>query len=432
MNTPRYFPVSRTLLPLLGTALFLSASSAAWAATEVQVWHSLSDHNKKTFEKLVSDFNRSQSDAKVQLRAFKNPEALDQALSSAADKKRPNLFQMGEMSGMDDVAQRAYVLPAHTLLAKSGIKTSDWFLPAANNFMHDTQGRMVALPLMAEIPVMFYNVDAFKKAGLSPAEPARAWHDLQAQLVTLANNGSRRCPLTSDQPVSINLENLAAVNKQFYAGGPKGKTGFEFDAMYIRHLSTMISWVRSEIMVGPEFGHQSVERFANGECAVLLSNSGNIGQLSNDAKVNYSLAGLPYYPEVTAQPGNPFVSGSGLWATKGHDAEQDKATTEFMTWLASTPVAASWYQATGYLPLTKAAFAETKDRYYRDMGQWQGLVATYAQSPENTTRGFKVKNYHQIRAMFQQTLTTALEGKQPAMTALQTAATQANKLANTK
>ena len=183
---------------------------------------------------------------------------------------------------------------------------------------------------------------------------------------------------------------------------------------------------------GPQFGPQSVTRFADGECAVLLSNSGNIGQLSNDSKVSYAVAGLPYYPEVTAQPGSPFVSGSGLWATKGHNAEHDKATTQFMTWLASTPVSSSWYQATGYLPLTKEAFSSTNEKYYKKLGDWQGLVATYAQNPEHTTRGFKVNNYHQIRAMFHQTLTTALEGKQPAVTALRLAATEANKLVNTK
>lgn len=432
MNTSRYLSVSRVLLPLLGAGFLLSASSAVLAATDLQVWHSLPAYNKKVFEKLVSDFNRSQKDVKVNLRAFSDEAALDQALSTSTDKNRPHLFEMGETSGLDDVAQRRYILPAYSLMAKAPIKTTDWFLPAANNFMHDAKGRMLALPFMAEIPVMFYNEEAFKKAGLNPAVPARAWHELQAQLVTLANNGSRRCPLTSDQAVSINLENLAAVNKQFYAGGPKSKAGFEFDALYIRHLSTMISWVRSEIMVGPEFGPQSVVRFGKGECAVLLSNSGNIGQLSNDTKVKYALTGLPYYPEVTAKPGNPFVTGSGLWATKGHKAEDDKATAQFMTWLASTPVAASWYQATGYLPLTKAAFAATDEKYYKKLGEWNQLVSTYSQNPEHTTKGFKVNNYHQIRALFNQTLTTALEGKQPAVTALRMAATEANKLANKK
>ncbi|MCQ9616752.1 extracellular solute-binding protein [Paenalcaligenes niemegkensis] len=432
MNKSRYLSAPRALSFYLGAAFLLSASSAAWAATDVQVWHSLPDYNKKVFEKLVSDYNRSQKEVTVKLRAFGDEAQLDQALTAAQAKDRPNLFQLGETSGLDDVAQRSYVLPLYTLTAKSPIKTGTWFLPAANNFMHDAKGRMLALPLMAEIPVMFYNLDAFKKAGIVPTEPSRAWHDLQAQLVTLANNGSRRCPLTSDQPVSINLENLAAVNKQFYAGSSKAKAGFDFDALYIRHLSTMISWVRSEIMVGPEFGPQSVTRFAAGECAVLLSNSGNIGQLSNDSKVNYSLAGLPYYPEVAAQPGSPFVSGSGLWATKGHSAEQDKATTQFMAWLASAPASASWYQSTGYLPLTKEAFEVTDAKYYKDLGNWRDLVAIYEKNPENTTKGFKVHNYHQIRAMFNQTLQNALEGKQPAVTALRLAASEANKLANTK
>src|SRR3546814_2837498 len=93
---------------------------------------------------------------------------------------------------------------------------------------------------------------------------------LQVQLVSMANKGSRHCPLTTDLPVSINLENLAAVNNQLFASSEnglkgKGEPSFSFDSTYVRHLSLMISWVRSEIMVKPEFGVRSVERFASGD-----------------------------------------------------------------------------------------------------------------------------------------------------------------------
>jgi len=165
---------------------------------------------------------------------------------------------------------------------------------------------------------------------------------------------------------------------------------------------------------------------------VFLSNSGNIGEFAAQKKLNFSVSGIPYYPQVTAVPGNPFVTGSGLWLTKGHSAEYDKASTDFIGWLAQTENAAKWYQSTGYLPLTHEAFNATDANYYNSLGEWRNLVAVYGQKPENTTRGFKVNNYHKIRAIFNTTLENALDGKQPAMTALQTAATEANKLIKQK
>lgn len=433
MNTqsllnPKHF--GRTVFAAVAGLAF---SCSAWAATDIQVWYSLNDQNKKVFEQLVKDFNKQNKDAQVKTKSFSSEADLDAALSLTSDKDRPHLVQLSEMSNLDEVAARPYIWPLYQALAKNPVKNVKWFLPAENNFMHDAKGRLLALPLMAEVPVMYYNVEAFKQAGLTPTQPSRAWLSLQEQLVTLANNGSRSCPLTSDQPVSINLENLAAVNKQFYAGSDnQAKAGFNFNTMYIRHLSTMISWVRSEIMVRPSFGPQSAKRFAGGECAIFLSNSGNIGEFAEQKKLNFSVSGIPYYPQVTAKPGNPFVTGSGLWLTKGHSAEHDKVSTDFIGWLAQTPNAAKWYQSTGYLPLTHEAFNATDANYYNSLGEWRNLVAVYGQKPENTTRGFKVNNYHQIRAIFNTTLENALDGKQPAMTALQTAATEANKLIKQK
>ncbi len=408
------------------------ASTAAWSATDIQVWYSLNPHNQKVFEKLVKDFNKHNKDVSVNARAFESAEALDAALTLSTEQERPNLVQLPEISGLDEVATREYIMPLHQAINRHEVKNTKWFLPSENNFMHDDRGRLVALPLMAEIPVMYYNIDAFEKAGLSPTKPSRQWQLLQDQLVTVANNGSRRCPLTSDQPVSINLENLAAVNKQVYGAGPGQKAGFHFDIMYVRHLSTMISWVRSEIMVHPSQFLQSPTRFANGECAVFMSNSGNIGQFADQRNLNFAVTGIPYYPQVTATPGNPFVTGSGLWMTKGHGNAAEQASVDFITWLAQPQQAADWYQSTGYLPLTQDAFQKTEANYYKNLDEWQQLVAVYGRKPDNTTRGFKIRNYHQVRHIFNNSLQAALEGKQPAMTALQSAAAEANKIVNAK
>jgi len=93
---------------------------------------------------------------------------------------------------------------------------------------------------MMEVPVMFTNQDAFKAAGFAPL-PAHAWDQLQGQLVTLANRGSRHCPLITDQIVSMHLENLAAVNNQRYLSNnngirqPNGQhPAFSFDTAYVR------------------------------------------------------------------------------------------------------------------------------------------------------------------------------------------------------
>ncbi|MER1940552.1 extracellular solute-binding protein [Castellaniella sp. FW104-16D08] len=433
MSFPMASGARRPGLCAAWTLAALVASGPAWAATDVPIWLSLDSHNTDAFESLVKAYNRSQSDVQVKVRSFDTPEALSQALDAAAkDKSLPALAQIGDSHTLEDISQRSYVQPFYTLQKSAPLKKVDWFVSSDNAFIHDAKGRLMAFPAMLEIPVMYYNQDAFKKAGIVPAIPQRTWMSLQGQLVSMANKGSRKCPLTSNLPVSINLENLAAVNNQLYASADnglkaKGLPSFSFDVTYVRHLSLMISWVRSEIMVRPDAGTHSINRFANGECAVMMSSSGHIGQFNEQRKLHYAVSGLPYYPEVTKVPGNPFISGSGLWVMKSSKPVTD-ATAAFLGWLAQPDHAAQWYQETGYLPLTKAAFDRTPASYYTDLGQWRNLVAVYAGRSAVTGQGFRIHNYPEIRTKFQQIINSALDGKQPAVTALNTATAEGNRM----
>ncbi|MFV0284016.1 MAG: extracellular solute-binding protein [Castellaniella sp.] len=433
MNFPSGSCKLRPGMRIILTLAAAVAVAPVWAATEVPVWHTLKGHNAEAFQSLVRAYNSSQSNVKVVERAFDTPEALDQALGSAAKSKNlPALAQIGDSHTLKDVAQRSYVQPFYALQKSSALKNTRWFVSSDNAFIHDARGRLMAFPYMLEIPVMYYNQDAFKQARLVPAVPQRTWMELQGQLVTLANNGSRKCPLTSDLPVSINLENLAAVNNQLYASADnglkaKGLPSFSFDSTYVRHLSLMISWVRSEIMVRPDAGTKSISRFAQGECAVLMSSSGHIGEFLTRRSLRYAVSGLPYYPEVTRKPGNPFISGAGLWVMKSEKSVTD-ATVAFLGWLSQPEQAARWYQQTGFLPLTQAAFDATPSSYYAKLGQWRDLVAVYSNKAALTAQGFRIHNYPAIRTRFQKILDSALSGQQPAVTALNAASAEANRL----
>lgn len=410
----------------------MAMAFGASAATDIRVWHALTPHNAEVFEGLVKDFNRSQSEVRVRLKAFNSTADIEKAIEGAKSRDdKPHIAQLEE-NRAPEAGVRSYVQPLHALLATHPIKDAKWFVAGNNAFAHDGKGRLLAFPYMAEVPVMFYNIDAFKKADLAP-KPERSWSGLQDQLVTLANNGSRSCPLTSDQPVSINLENLAAVNKQPYTSEGNGLKGrgtpaFLFDVMYVRHLSMMISWVRSELMVKPEFNEAATRRFAQGECAVLLSVSGNLGEFRSASRLNFGVTGLPYYPEVTQQPGNPFLSGSALWVIASQSKEADNASAAFLSFLAQPKRAAHWHQETGYLPVTQQALEETGNGYYKNLDQWSALVTAHAGTADETARGFRVKNYPEIRDMFHQQITHALAGNQPAMTTLKSASTEAGKI----
>jgi multiple sugar transport system substrate-binding protein len=409
---------------------------AAQAATQIQVWHTLTGANKAEFEKLVKQYNKEQDDVEVSLRAFPNGDALKQEAAAAVRAKQsPNLLELNDNHSPEVVAEYAAIKPLYELLAKYPIKDSDWYLPATTSFVHDSKNRLLAFPWMAEIPLMFYNTDYYKKAGLDPAQPARTWSDLQAQLLKVRDQAHVDCAFASSQQVMVHIENLAPINNQMLISNNNGlensKTppAMQFDALYMRHVSLMESWIRAEVFTKFSNDNSVDTAFAKGECGVLLTSSGAIGQFLNTSDLKFAVAPLPYYPQVTTTPGRPFVSGAALWATEGHPADQDKATAGFLAWLSKPVVAAEWHQHTGYLPLTEGAFRASDVSYYNRMPGAQAVIASMRTASPVSSRGFRLNNYSRIEQVFNKELNDTFAGKTPPVAALNNAAAQAKVLA---
>jgi multiple sugar transport system substrate-binding protein len=421
---------------LAGAALAALAPVAAQAATQIQVWHTLTGANKSEFEKLVKQYNKEQSGVEVNLRAFASEAALKQEADTAIRAKQaPNLMELADNHSPEVVAEHASIKPLYELLAKYPIKDAKWYLPATTSFVHDARGHLLAFPWMAEIPLMFYNIDDYKKAGLDPKQPARTWADLQNQVLKVRDQAHVDCSFASSDDVMVHIESLAPVNNQLLTSNENGLAAskaaptMQFDTLYMRHLSLMVSWVDSQMYPKHSNDRSSDAAFASGECGILLSGSGAMGEFQAARGLNFGVAPLPYYPQVTSSPGRPFVSGAALWATEGHPAEQDKATAEFLAWLSKPVIAAQWTQHTGYLPLTEAAFRASDVSYYNRIPGAQAVIASMSGPETPTNRGFRINNYDRIQAVFGNALDDAFADKMTPVAALQLAAMQAHTLA---
>ncbi|MDM9558614.1 extracellular solute-binding protein [Bordetella petrii] len=440
MKTLQLAGLTRALSASRRTWIFGAAMAVAGAAhgapVEIQVWHTLSGPNKAEFEKLTKKYNKEQKDVVVELRDFDSTQKLrDEAAVAIKQKKGPNLIQLPDNRSPEVVSQHQAILPLYQLLAKYPIKDLNWFLPATSSFTRDAKGRLLAFPWMAEVPLMYYNLAYYKKAGLDPAKPARTWADLQGELLKLRDVANIECPYASSDQVQVHLENLAPVNKQLYTSNDNGLSAskstpaFQFNTLYMRHISLMVSWKRSLLFTAHSDDNQSDALFAKGQCAVLTSGSGSAGTFMNTRSLSFGVAPLPYYTQATQEAGSPFVSGSALWAIDGHPQAQEKATAQFLSWLAKPVNAAEWHQRTGYLPLTDAAFRAADVSFYDKIPGAHAIIQSMQGKALNTSRGFRMANYERVEAVLNDELNQAFEGKTPPVAALNRAAEQARRLA---
>lgn len=422
----------------LGISL-LSASVVHAETTRIEIWHAMTGVHESEFEKIVKNYNNSQNKVEVDLKAYDSRAELQAAAQNAVAGKvaKPDLIQLNDNHSPDVIAQHKDILPLHQLLAKYPIADAAWFLPQTTSFVRDEKGRLLAFPFMAEVPIMFYNLDAYSRAGLDPKKPARTWAGLQADLLALRDKARVTCPYATSHQVQVHIENLAPINNQLYLtpdNGLKANKGvsFNFNTLYMRHVALMISWRRTELLTEYSDSNAPSRDFTDGKCSVLTAASSEMAEILA-SNVSFGVAPLPFYDQATKAPGAPFVSGSAFWAVAGQTPNRNKATADFLGYLAKPVIAADWHQKTGFLPLTDAAFRAADVSFYNRIPGAQTVVQSLKKdSGKNSAEGFRMKNYGAVETMLNTEWLSALDGKVSAMSALNSAKEQAIVLSNAK
>ena len=418
----------------VGSLTGLLISPAMAKQTEIELWYSLSGPNREAFVGLIDRFNSQQSDVYVDLTHYSSPaDLIDDAREAVAGKRdKPDLIQLPDNRSPEVIAQHKDILPLYKLIAKYPIKDASWFLESTTEFVRDSKNRLLAFPMMAEVPVMFYNIEAYRNAGLDSDKPARTWPELQGHLLKLRNQGRSACPYGTSDQVSIHLENLAPLNNKFYVKPDNGlkstkNLSFNFNTLYVRHLSLMVSWQKTDLFTQHSRRGEATDAFVNGTCSVLTANSSALGQIMA-SNVRFGVAPVPYYDQVTKKPGAPFIGGAALWVVNGHPASHQKAAASLLAYLSKPVVAAKWHQQTGFMPLTDAAFRAADVSFYSSIPGGRSIVAQMRNGKGPKSAGFNVPNYPKILPLLNDALDQALAGEVPPMSALMKAKKQAAKL----
>jgi multiple sugar transport system substrate-binding protein len=419
---------------LMGLSILVAAPVMA-QTTQIEIWHTLSGSNRAEFESMIDRFNGSQTSVSVDLSHYDDQAELEEDAAEAISGKRdkPDLVQLADDRSPQAVAQHKDILPLYRLLAKYPIADASWFLERTTDFVRDSRGQLLAFPYMAEVPVLFYNRDMYRAAGLDADVPPATWPDLQAHLLKLRNDGNVRCPYITADQVKVHIENLAPINDEFFVTPDNGlkstrNLSFNFNTLYVRHMSLMVSWRKTDLLLRHSAGKEVNSGFTDGSCSVLTAGSGALGDVLNSS-VSFGVAPVPYYAQETKKPGAPFIGGSALWVVNGHPAARQKATAELLAFLAKPVTAAQWHQKTGYLPLTDAAFRAADVSFYSRIPGARELIEQMRNRDGAKSAGFDVPNYSKIRPLFNAAFDQAVSGTEPPMTALMKAKSQGAKIA---
>jgi sn-glycerol 3-phosphate transport system substrate-binding protein len=407
-------------------------ASPALAATEIQWWHAMTGANNDVIVKLANDFNASQSDYKV-IPTYKGsyPDTMNAGIAAFRAGNAPHIMQVFEVGTATMMAATGAVKPVYKLMADAGEKFDPKnYLSAITGYYSTSKGEMLSFPFNSSSTVMWVNLDELKKVN---ADIPKTWPEVFEVAKKLHDNGHPTCGFSNSWVTWVNLEQLSAWHNVPLASKANGLDGFdtklEFNApLQEKHLEKLVELQKDKTYDYAGRTNQGEGRFTSGECAIYLTSSAFFGNVKAQAKFNFTAAPMPYYPDVKGAPQNSIIGGASLWVMGGKSADEYKGIAKFLTFLSDTDRQVYIHKASGYLPITKAAYAKAKEEgFYKDQPYLETpLLELTNKEPTDNSRGLRLGNMVQLRDVWAEEIEQALAGKKTAKQALEASVERGN------
>ncbi|MGB7541613.1 MAG: sn-glycerol-3-phosphate ABC transporter substrate-binding protein UgpB [Burkholderiales bacterium] len=411
----------------------LLIAQPATAATEIRFWHSMAGALGERLDELVARFNASQTEYRVTA-SFKRgyEDMASAALGARLAGHAPHVIQVPEAAAGSLLEMKHAFRPVYEVMAKAGRQfgSNSFYAPIAERF-RDHSGRLVALPFNSAVPVLFYNKDAFVKAGLDPARAPKTWREVQAAALALRDAGVP-CSYTTSWPAWIHLEDLAAWHDEPITRRSNGfDVSFTFnDIMMVRHIALLSSWMRSRIFTYAGRKNEADAKFYDGECGMLTSSSSAFADIANRARFKFGVAPMPYYDEFPHAPHSSVLDGDALWVLSGKSAAEYRGVAKFFAYLTRPEVEAGWHQKTGYLPVSPAAFELSRRQGFYTTRPGFGLLVKQLSggAPTANSPGLRFGNMLLVRAVIDEEFERVWNGRRTPKEALDEAVERGNRL----
>jgi len=417
----------------MASALAATLFTPAFAQTEIQWWHSMTAVNNEWVNDLARQFNESQTKYKI-IPTYKGQydESMTAAVAAFRAGNAPHVLQVFEVGTATMMASKNAIVPVAKVMQDAGQKFDpSVYIPAVAAYYTAPNGQMLSFPFNSSTTVFYYNKDAFKAAGLDPNKAPSTWPEVVAAAAKLKASG-HKCPFTTAWQNWTQVESFSAWHNVEFATKNNGLSGTDArlkvnSPLHVRHIENLANMAKQGLFVYKGRSAIPQASFTSGECAMIQTSSGFYGDVAKNAKFAYAVAPLPYYPDVAGAPQNTVIGGASLWVMAGKKPEEYKGVAEFFKFISTPEVQSASHKRTGYLPITTAAYELTdKSGFYKQNPGTDVAVTQMVRKVTDKSRGIRLGNYVQIRAIEDEELEQVWNGKKTAKEALDAIVTRGN------
>jgi len=400
-------------------------------------WHAMRSARGVVAQHMIDEFNASQSDYKV-VGTFKGnyDETMNAGVAAFRAHKQPHILQVFEV-GTQTMMLSGAVYPVYKLMKESGYNI-DWsrYLQAVLSYYMDKDGNLMSMPFNSSTPVMYYNVDMFKKAGVEPLSKTKpiTWDDLGEITKKIVEAKIAPAGMVTAWQSWTQIENYSAIHNIPFASRANGYEGLDCkleinNPQVVKHIAQLKSWADdNRFMYGGQKYQGPKSEFIAQNVAVYMDSISAIAKLKKAVKdFNWDVAPLPV-EAGTVKPQNSIIGGASLWVLKGHPKAEYKGVAAFLKFLAGNKMQEYWHKQTGYFPITVDAYDALKAKGYYDANPYQevGIHQLNRAIPTKISRGLRLGYFVQIRNIINEELEQVWNGDKTPQAALDNAVKRGN------
>ncbi|WP_076543865.1 ABC transporter substrate-binding protein [Halanaerobium kushneri] len=411
----------------LVTLFAFSAAMVSAQTIELEFWHAMSGGRTAAVEKIVDGFNAEHDDIHVTAQFTGSyAETLTQGISAVRSGNPPHIIQVYEV-GTQTMLDSEAIVPVYEI-AEGKIDFGSVIQPILNYYSVD--GHLYSMPFNSSTAMLYYNKDAFAKAGIE--DVPETWADIEEMGLKIIDSGAANHGLSFGWPAWI-LEQMHAYHNKPYANNDNGRSGRATEVYLDRDFAKMVLgyWtdlVEKDVVAYGGREYSANQDFLAGEVAMLIQSTSSLSSIIDSADFE---VGTTFLPRFEGQGiGNSVIGGASLWVMKGHSQEEYDAVVEFFKYLSQTDVTIQWHKDTGYFPSTNAAVKTLMDnRWFSENPNYLTAflqVLSGVQSP--AANGVLLGNFVEIRDIVDTAVEEAFTGVSTAEEALNKADEEADKV----
>jgi sn-glycerol 3-phosphate transport system substrate-binding protein len=337
-------------------------------AVQLSFWHSMGgDIGGKAIPQLATDFNLSQQECYVTpTYQGSYDDSLNKLKAGLQSKDIPAVVQLFDI-GSRLMIDLQVATPVQDFIDAEGYDVSD--LETNVLAYYTVDGQQWSMPFNTSNPMLYYNKDMFRDAGLDPDNPPRTWaefEDAARKLTQKDASGKVTMPGAVFAIYGWFFEQFLAVSGGYYADNENGRAAPATAATFNSPEGVAIlEWwkkMHDEGIMG-NLGRRTVDvrnAFMAEQTAMIIESTATLRGMMDAAEGKFEIgtAFLPRPTEEAYDKSGTIIGGASVWILKDRPAEEQQCAWEFVKFVSAPPQQAYWQTMSGYYPIRKAAYEE--------------------------------------------------------------------------